>query len=120
MISFDASVDEIYARLTPELAEALDFGVVGFDAELTCRVYNTHESELAGLSKARVLGRHFFEEVAPCMNNFMVSQRFMDEPALDAQIDYVLTLRMSPKRVKLRLVRQPEQPMRYLFVRRAG
>ena len=102
--------------------DALDFGLIGFDrAGVVCR-YNRHESEAAGLSADRVMGRPLFTEVAPCMNNFMVAQRFADatasSTALDAAVDYVLTLRMRPVRVVLRLLAGPALPISYVLVRR--
>ena len=103
--------------------DALEFGVIGFDAEGMVRRYNAFESKAAGLSPQRVLGNALFPVVAPCMNNFMVAQRFEDAAesgtALDATIDYVLTLRMRPIKVKLRLLAAPGFSMRYVLVQRA-
>ena len=75
------------------------------------RRYNAFESKAAGLSLQRVIGNDLFTVVAPCMNNYLVAQRFEDAAEggsrLDATIDYVLTLRMRPTKVKLRLLAQP-------------
>ena len=109
-----------------ELSEAelddLGFGVIGIDADGVVRRYNAFESKLAGLSPQRVLGNALFTTVAPCMNNFMVAQRFDDAQAngtsLDATIDYVLTLRMRPLKVKLRLLAGPGAALRHVLVRR--
>ena len=102
--------------------DTLDFGVIGFDAEGMVRRYNKLESQLAGLSPARVLGASLFTSVAPCMNNFLVAQRFEDaaanETSLDAIIDYVLTLRMRPLKVLLRLLAQSQTPLRYVLIQR--
>ncbi|HEY5800097.1 MAG TPA: phosphonate transporter [Burkholderiaceae bacterium] len=103
--------------------DALEFGVIGFDAEQIVRQYNAYESQAAGLSPHRVLGQHLFNVVAPCMNNFMVAQRFDDARdsgrALDASIDYVLTLRMRPVKVVLRLLAGANgAAMRYVLVQR--
>jgi photoactive yellow protein len=102
--------------------DALDFGVIGIDAEGLVRRYNKFESQLAGLSPGRVLGMPLFTSVAPCMNNFLVAQRFEDAvaagSALDATIDYVFTLRMRPAKVKLRLLVQPKAPLSYILVNR--
>ncbi len=110
-------------RLGDEELDALDFGVIGIDAEGVVRRYNAFESKAAGLSLARVLGQPLFTVVAPCMNNFMVAQRF-DEAretasTLDATVDYVLTLRMRPVKVKLRLLAAPGGANRYVLVQRA-
>lgn len=102
--------------------DGLEFGVIGIDAAGVVRRYNAHESRLAGLSPQRVLGHPLFTVVAPCMNNFMVAQRFEDAAVsaspLDTTIDYVLTLRMRPVKVKLRLLSQPGDAMRYVLVQR--
>ena len=102
--------------------DGLDFGVIGIDAAGVVRRYNAVESRLAGLSKERVLGNPLFTVVAPCMNNFLVAQRFEDAlttgTPLDATIDYVLTLRMRPIKVKLRLLASAGADRRYVLVLR--
>jgi len=102
--------------------DTLDFGTIGIDAAgVVCR-YNRFEATAAGLSAARVLGHPLFTVVAPCMNNFLVAQRFEDAMAsggsLDATIDYVLTLRMRPVKVKLRLLAIPDASIRWVLVHR--
>lgn len=110
------------AALDADGLDALDFGVIGFDDETVVRRYNEFESKAAGLTPQRVLGHPLFTVVAPCMNNFLVAQRFEDAldsgAALDATIDYVLTLRMRPVKVALRLLATPGAPMRYVLVQR--
>jgi photoactive yellow protein len=116
-------------ELGPQLAvlsdaelDELDFGVIGFDLDTVVCRYNKVESSAAGLSVQRVLNQPLFTNVAPCMNNFMVAQRFEDAhdqgEALDLTIDYVLTLRMRPIKVALRLIAVPGAAVRYVLVRR--
>lgn len=105
--------------------DQLDFGVIAFDPDTIVTRYNATESQAAGLSPLRVLGQPLFTNVAPCMNNFMVAQRFEDAAEagteLDATIDYVLTLRMRPVKVTLRLLAHPASATRYVLVaRRVG
>ena len=113
---------EALAALSGTDLDALDFGVIGFDADGTVRLYNAFESRAAGLAPERVIGRHLFTSVAPCMNNFMVAQRFEDAAVngvdLDATIDYVLTLRMKPVKVRLRLLARTGAPLRHVLVDR--
>jgi photoactive yellow protein len=110
------------AQLSPEQLDRLDFGVIGFGADTNVSQYNQTESDAAGLSAPRVLGQPLFTNVAPCLNNFMVAQRFedaeIDATALDDIIDYVLTLRMRPVKVKLRLLAAPGNEQRYVLVQR--
>ena len=107
---------------TTELDE-IDFGVIGFDDAGLVQRYNLLESKLAGLRPQNVIGSHIFTNVAPCMNNFMVAQRFEDaresSTSLDTIIDYVLTLRMRPIKVKLRLLSRPDVLIRFILVLRA-
>lgn len=46
--------------------DALPFGVIVVDRAGTILEYNVYESEMAGFSRDRVLGRNFFHDVAPC------------------------------------------------------
>lgn len=123
MLFFDAPDlgRRIQALDSAEL-DQLDFGVIGIDADATVRVYNGVESSMAGLSPERVIGKPLFTAVAPCMNNFMVAQRFDDaaegDAPLDVTINYVLTLRMKPCKVRLRLVAVPGAVLRYVLVDR--
>ncbi|TPG49331.1 phosphonate transporter [Roseomonas nepalensis] len=101
-----------------EELDALSFGVIAMATDATVEHYNVAEGKLAGLTPSRVTGRHFFNAVAPCMNNFMVAHRFATEAEIDDTIDYVLTLRMSPKKVRLRLLKRPAGKRMYLIVER--
>lgn len=102
--------------------DTLGFGVIGFDIEDRVRRYNAFESKAAGLGIERVLNQNLFTVVAPCMNNFLVAQRFADARdtgmALDDTINYVLTLRMRPTKVKLRLLADPMADLCYVLVQR--
>lgn len=110
------------ARCTPDQLDSLGFGVIGFGRDTNVTLYNAFESRAAGLSPQRVLGQPLFTNVAPCMNNFMVAQRFEDaqeeNTVLDATIDYVLTLRMRPVKVALRLLASPGAATRYVLIQR--
>ncbi len=118
----DADLHNELDRQSDADLDALTFGVIGFDETGVVRRYNRFESQAAGLQSERVVGHPLFTAVAPCMNNFMVAQRFEDALAsgtvLDATIDYTLTLRMRPVKVKLRLLASPDGESRYVLVHR--
>ena len=98
--------------------DTLTFGVVGLDASGRTRAYNLCESRYAALPRESVLGEEFFLTTGICMNNFLVAQRFEDEPMLDVTLDYVLTFQMRPTPVKLRLLQQPGGRLRYILIQR--
>jgi len=114
-------LDQLLTLDASEL-DTLEFGVIGIGADTVVRDYNALEAKLAGLSKERVIGHPLFTVVAPCMNNFMVAQRFEDTAAagqaLDLTLDYVLTLRMRPVKVKLRLLAGAGAERRFVLVNR--
>ena len=107
--------DQLMSSSDADLQDA-SFGVVAMDVDHRVVLYNRTESMLSGLSPERVIGRHFFSEVAPCTNNFMVAHRFETERELDATIDYVFTLRMKPTPVRLRMLTRPDEARRFLLV----
>lgn len=118
--------DAIFVRDTDHLEAAPDvvldpapFGIIGFGHDGIVDLYNAAESRMAGLSPDKVVGKHFFGTVAPCMNNYLVAQRFEDEQSLDVEIDYVLTPRMRPTPVKLRLLKAADADRRYVLVQRS-
>ena len=121
--TFDArGLADVLDASSQEQIDALDFGVIGFDAAANVQRYNAFESQAAGLSPQRVIGEPLFTNVAPCLNNFLVAQRFEDAleegSELDDTIDYVLTLRMRPIKVKLRLLASANSGTRYVLVQR--
>ena len=81
------------AHATPAQIDALPMGVVTMLPDTTVIHYNACEASLSGLTPARVVGRKFFADVAPCANNAMVAERFAASE-LDDTIDYVFTFKI--------------------------
>lgn len=92
------------------------FGLIVMDRSGVVTAYNRVESAQTGISPAKVLGRNFFESVGPCTNNYLVSQRYRDEPDLDETIDFIFTLRMDPTPVRLRMMAREGSERQYLAV----
>ncbi|WP_332780892.1 phosphonate transporter [Sphingomonas sp. PB2P19] len=122
MTALETGFDAVTLRTLDMMGEAerdaLPYGVVGLAADMTVESYNATEARMAGLDPASVIGVPFFDAIAQCMNNFMVAQRFEDEPELDALVPYVLTLRMRPTKVRLRLLASATAARRYILIQR--
>jgi photoactive yellow protein len=116
-IAFDSPdlLDALEAAALPAL-DAVPFGVITMDRNGDVIGYNTFESQRAGIDVSRVLGRNFFESVGPCTNNFLIAQRYLDDPDLDETIDFTFTLRMLPTPVRLRMLARAESKRQYLAV----
>ena len=118
MHSFGDITISTLCRSTNATLDDLDFGVIGLSSDGLVEIYNATESQLAVLPPESVLGGNFFDNIAQCMNNFMVAQRFLDEPEIDATIDFILTLRMRPTPVKLRLLQSKTAVLHFILVNR--
>ena len=98
--------------------DALPYGVVIIDENGVCKGYNEIEGQRAGVDKTRPLQRVFFRDVAPCMNNHLVAHRLLrGDDALDTTLEYVLTLKMFPVPVTLRLLHDADCGLRALLVK---
>ncbi len=109
-------------QMDNDALDELDFGVIGInDDGVVCR-FNACEIRSVALSLEKVVGNNFFTEIALCMNNYLVAQRFDDAKyagvALDETIDYVLTWKMRPTQVKLRMLRSPQHQTYYVVIKR--
>ena len=116
---------QMWEHLQAASDEALDsmrFGVIAFDAEQRVCRYNRVESALANFKQDEVIGQHVFVELAPCLNNYLVAGRFEEAreagQAMDVIMPYVLTFRMRPTRVRMRLLASPGHAVRYMLVDR--
>jgi photoactive yellow protein len=116
-IAFDAAdLPTVLDTMPLERFDDLAFGLIVMDRSGVVQWYNSFESSRAGIARDQVVGRHLFEAVGPCMNNYLVAQRFIDEPSLDDFLDYVFTFRMVPTPVRLRLIAQRESARQYVAV----
>lgn len=96
--------------------DLLPFGLIVMNRDGDVVAYNTYESRRAGIAAEKVLGQNFFTSVGPCTNNYLIAQRYVDEPDLDDYVDFVFTLRMAPTPVRLRLLARADSDRQYLAV----
>jgi photoactive yellow protein len=116
-ISFaDIDAAEQLETASSETLDQLDYGVVEMDISGTVLRYNTTESRYSGLPPDRVIGRNFFQTVAPCSNNQRVAARYQ-QAVLDETIEYTFSLRMKPVPVTLRMIKEAGASTMYLLVR---
>lgn len=106
--------------LTVDALDALPFGVVGLDASGRVERYNAYEAALSGLTPARVIGKHFFTAIAPCMNSPMLAGQLRDaerrKATLDDTLDFVLAFRSGPLPARVRLLFDPAVARRYIVI----
>lgn len=66
------------SRMTEEELNALPFGAIKLSSYGTVLSYNETEGRLTGRTPARVLGRNFFLDVAPCTDVQEFRGRFIE------------------------------------------
>lgn len=118
-LDFDAP--DLFDALNAASAEELEhapFGVVRMNAAMEVLVYNRTEARLSGLDPAWVVGKHFFSQVAPCIDNHMVAAKYRHATDLDERLGYVLAFHMRPTRVELRLLKRQDHEWSYFCVRK--
>lgn len=91
-VAMERKDDGIHGILAP-LFDALPVGVVALDRGGRVVMFNRHEEQLAGRRRERVLGRHFFTEVAPCMNVRELAGAFeagVEGGRLDERVEFAI------------------------------
>lgn len=64
--------------LTREAINNLPYGAIELDVTGSILTYNQAEGDLAGLDPARVIGKNFFKQVAPCTDVKAFQGRFAE------------------------------------------
>src|SRR5688572_21856946 len=66
MTSTRAEMIQLLDTLSGEELDELPVGIIQLDREGTVLQYNSTESSLARIDRDQVVGRNFFQEIAPC------------------------------------------------------
>lgn len=103
--------------------DALPFGVIGLDEEGIVLRYNLYESRLARLDRNQVVGRRFFQEIAPCLGTEEFQRRYRGfvaapEPRKGERFDFVFDFAFGAQHVVIEIVRAAGAPRYYLIVDR--
>ena len=96
----------------------LDFGVIGFDGDTCVHRYNSTEEQLSGYHREFILGKRLFLDIAPCMNNYLIALKFEEERKIDVIIPYILSFKVKPVKVQLRLLKNSASALSYVLIKR--
>ena len=116
-----SDLENVLSRMSPEEIERLPFGAIQLDALGVVLSYNAAESRITGRAAADVIGRHFFNEIAPCCNT-PIFRGVFDDGVTKAQLDtiftYLFDYRMSPTKVKVHMRKAMATDTYWVFVKR--
>ena len=96
-------------RLDDGELDELPFGVICIDRDGTILRYNLAEARLARLDRTTVIGRGFFDEVAPCTDTPAFRGRFDRFAAGDGaavqSFRYLFDFKFGAQQVRIEMVR---------------
>lgn len=105
-IDFNRITQEIGQMSEAEI-DGLPFGAIQLDKEGMVLTYNQFEAKFAGRAKERVVGRHFFDEIAPCTRVkefYGAFQEGVRRKELNEVFDFVFEFPQGPKHVRIRMI----------------
>jgi photoactive yellow protein len=114
-------IDNILSR-EPQRAEYLPFGAVMLDRQGTIVKYNKAESMIASRTPEDVIGKNFFNEVAPCAKGKRFHGEFLkfsQTGQANVMFDYKFAYKGANVAVKIHLKSQPDGQNCWMFVKRA-
>jgi len=94
------------APVSYETLELLPYGVIVVDGDGRVLFYNSREERISGQSRASVMGRNFFTEVAPCTAVQAFQGRFcrmMEQGILSEEFHFVFPFAKGPRTVQISL-----------------
>ena len=114
-------IDNILSR-EPQRAEYLPFGAVLLDRNGKIVKYNKAESVIANRNPDDVVGKSFFDEIAPCAKGKRFHGEFLkfhQTGQINVMFDYKFNYKGANVGVKIHLKAQPDGQHCWLFVKRA-
>ena len=113
-------LDNILAR-EPQRAEYLPFGAVMLDRNGKIVKYNRAEGLIANRTPDEMLGKDFFNEVAPCAKGKRFHGEFLSfhrTGQVNVMFDYKFAYKGANVGVKIHLKSQPDGQHCWMFVKR--
>ena len=110
-------------RMSETQLDALPFGAIRLDRDGNILSYNMTESKLTGRDPKRVIGRNFFQDVAPCTNVQAFAGRFREGVAkkeMHTIFPYRFDFEMAPRDVTVTLFYAKQTDTAWVFVREAN
>jgi photoactive yellow protein len=111
-------------RMSAEELDALPFGAIQLDANGFVLAYNKTEERISGRAAREVVGKNFFQEVAPCTRVkrfFGAFQTGVDRGDLNEVFDFTFRFPAGTREVRIRMIYSgAPRPAVWLFVTPIG
>jgi len=121
-VNFDqADVENTLANMNDKDLDNLAFGAVQVDSTGKILAYNAAESDITGRNSDDVIGKNFFEEVAPCTKSPEFHGKFKEgvqNGELDTVFEYTFDYQMQPTKVKVHMKKALTGDSYWILVKR--
>jgi photoactive yellow protein len=122
LISFGQSdIDNVLKNLSAKDVDNLAFGAVEITADGTILKYNAAEAGITGRKKEDMIGKNFFNDVAPCTKTDQFYGKFKEGVAkgdLNVMFEYTFDYNMAPTKVKVHMKKALVGDTYWIFVKR--
>ncbi len=114
------TANELANKTSAEI-DQLTFGAIQLDAKGTVLNYNSAEAAITGRDPGDVIGKDFFNEVAPCSKTPSFEGLFRDGVTnghLNVLFVYVFDYKMMPTQVRVQMQKAKDDESYWVFVKR--
>ncbi len=124
VIRFDAhDIENTLSKMSDLQIDKLAFGAIQVDRNGKIMTYNMAEGEITGRNPKEVIGKNFFNEVAPCTNTKEFYGKFAEgvkKGDLSTMFEYEFDYKMKPVKVKVHMKKAIVGDTYWILVKRAA
>lgn len=98
---------EVIPRIPRKGRDRMPFGIIELDLSGIIVAYNMGEAKISGRNPKDMIGRHFFDDIAPCTKTPDFYGRFkagVEKGSLNARFDYIFAHQMDPITVRVTMI----------------
>jgi len=114
-------IENALGKLTDGQIDDLAFGAIELDSSGKILQFNVAEGAITGRDPKAVVGKNFFNEVAPCTKSPEFYGRFkegVESGELNTMFEYVFDNNMQPTKVKVHMKNAVSGDTIWVFVKR--
>lgn len=121
LIKFGAdNVDNLVAQ-DPGRLDRLPFSAILVDRTGKVLKYNAGETAIAGRTAGEVMGKNFFNDVAPCTKGHQFQGRFQQgvaQGSVNVMFEYAFDYKMAPAKVRVHMKSASMEEGIWIFIKR--
>lgn len=117
----DKDLDNVMSKMNADQLDKLAFGAVQLDKDGKIIQYNNAEGAITGRDPKAMIGKNFFNEVAPCTKSPAFYGKFVEgvrSGLLNTQFEYLFNYNMKPTQVKVHMKKAMAGDTYWIFIKR--